>query len=141
MVDGSLGAWELVYPTKLSEVTKFHAQPAPGVAHPTATVLTVLMNKAKYDGLPADLKAIVDKTTGEVMVGKFGAMFDDVAADTRKRIAAQGNKISTFSAVEVAAMKRATASVEEEWAKQVGEKGLDGKKLIVSARELTGTNK
>lgn len=141
VVDGSLGAWELVYPTKLSEVTKFHAQPAPGVAHPTATVLTVLMNKAKYDGLPADLKAIVDKTTGEVMVGKFGAMFDEVAADTRKRIAAQGNKISTFSAVEVAAMKRATASVEDEWAKQVGEKGLDGKKLIVSARELTGTNK
>lgn len=141
VVDGSLGAWELVYPTKLSEVTKFHAQPAAGVAHPTATVLTVLMNKAKYDGLPADLKAIVDKTTGEVMVGKFGAMFDDVAADTRKRIAAQGNKITTFSAVEVAAMKQATASVEDEWAKQVGEKGLDGKKLIASARELTGTNK
>lgn len=141
VVDGSLGAWELVYPTKLSEVTKFHAQPAAGVAHPTATVLMVLMNKQKYDGLPADLKAIVDKTTGEVMVGKFGAMFDDVAADTRKRIAAQGNKITTFSAVEVAAMKRATASVEEEWAKQVGEKGLDGKKLIAAARELTGTNK
>lgn len=141
VVDGSLGAWELVYPTKLSEVTKFHAQPAAGVAHPTATVLTVLMNKQKYDGLPADLKAIVDKTTGEVMVGKFGAMFDQVAADTRKRIAAQGNKITTFSATQVAAMKQATASVEEEWAKQVGEKGLDGKKLIAAARELTGTNK
>ncbi|WP_153130333.1 TRAP transporter substrate-binding protein [Dechloromonas hortensis] len=141
VVDGSLGAWELVYPTKLSEVTKFHAQPAPGVAHPTATVLTVLMNKQKYDSLPADLKAIVDKTTGEVMVGKFGAMFDDVAADTRKRIAAQGDKITDFSATQVAAMKQATATVEEEWAKQVGEKGLDGKKLIASARELTGTNK
>ncbi|MBN8284421.1 TRAP transporter substrate-binding protein [Zoogloea sp.] len=141
VVDGSLGAWELVYPTKLSEVTKFHAQPAVGVAHPTATVLTVLMNKQKYESLPADLKAIVDRTTGEAMVGRFGAMFDEVAADTRKRIAAQGNKISTFSAVEVAAMKRATASVEEEWAKQVGDKGLDGRKLISAARELTGTNK
>ncbi len=141
VVDGSLGAWELVYPTKLSEVTKFHAQPAAGVAHPTATVLTVLMNKQKYESLPADLKAIVDRTTGEAMVGRFGAMFDEVAADTRKRIAAQGNKISTFSAVEVAAMKRATASVEDEWAKQVGDKGLDGKKLIAAARELTGTNR
>jgi len=141
VVDGSLGAWELVYPTKLSEVTKFHAQPDTGVAYPTATVLTVLMNKAKYDGLPADLKAIVDKTTGEVMVGKFGAMFDEVAADTKKRIAAQGNKITTFSATQVQAMKQATASVEDEWAKTVGEKGLDGKKLIASARELTGTNK
>lgn len=141
VVDGSLGAWELVYPTKLSEVTKFHAQPDAGVAYPTATVLTVLMNKAKYDGLPADLKAIVDKTTGEVMVGKFGAMFDEVAADTKKRIAAQGNTITTFSATQVQAMKQATASVEEEWTKTVGEKGLDGKKLIASARELTGTNK
>ena len=141
VVDGSLGAWELVYPTKLSEVTKFHAQPAPGVAYPTATVLTVLMNKQKYDSLPADLKAIVDSTTGEAMVARFGAMFDDVAADTRKRIAAQGNKITTFSATEVSAMKRATASVEDEWAKQVAEKGLDGKKLITAARELTGTNK
>ena len=141
VVDGSLGAWELVFPTKLSEVTKFHLQPDAGVAYPTATVLTVLMNKAKYDGLPADLKAIVDKTTGEVMVGKFGAMFDEVAADTKKRIAAQGNKITTLSATQVAAMKQATASVEDEWAKQVGEKGVDGKKLIAAARELTGTSK
>jgi TRAP-type C4-dicarboxylate transport system substrate-binding protein len=141
VVDGSLGAWELVYPTKLSEVTKFHAQPAEGVAYPTATVLTVLMNKQKYESLPADLKAIVDKTTGEVMVGKFGAMFDEVAADTKKRIAAQGNKITTFSATQVEAMKRATDSVDEEWAKQVGEKGLDGHKLIAAARELTATGK
>jgi len=141
VVDGSLGAWELVFPTKLSEVTKFHLQPDNGVAHPTATVLSVLMNKQKYDGLPADLKAIVDKTTGEVMVGKFGAMFDEVAADTKKRIAAQGNKITTLSATQVMAMKQATASVEDEWAKQVGEKGLDGKKLIAAARELTGTTK
>ncbi|MDD2990723.1 MAG: TRAP transporter substrate-binding protein [Zoogloea sp.] len=141
VVDGSLGAWELVYPTKLSEVTKFHAQPAPGVAHPTATVLTVLMNKHKYDALPADLKAIVDRTTGEAMVARFGAMFDEVAADSRKRIAAQGNTITTFSATEVAAMKRAAASVEDEWVKQVGDKGLDGRKLISAARELTGTNK
>jgi len=139
VVDGSLGAWELVFPTKLSEVTKFHTQPAPGVAYPTATVLTVLMNKQKYDSLPPDLKAIVDKTTGEVMVAKFGAVFDDVTATTRQKIEQQGDKITTFSAVEVAAMKRATASVEDEWAKQAADRGLDGKKLIAAARELTGT--
>ena len=36
-------------------------------------------------------------------------------------------------------MKRATASVEEEWAKQLAEKGQDGKKLIATARTLTET--
>ena len=141
VVDGSLGAWELVFPTKLSEVTKFHLQPDNGVAYPTATVLCVLMNKQKYDSLPDDLKAIVDKTTGEPMVARFGAMFDDVAGDTRKRIAAQGDKITTLSATQVAAMKQATAGVEDEWARQIADKGLDGKKLIAAARELTGTNK
>lgn len=141
VVDGSLGAWELVFPTKLSEVTKFHAQPAAGVAYPTATVLTVLMNKQKYDALSADLKAIVDKHSGEALVARFGAVFDDEAAKARKKVAEIGNQVTTFSAVEVAAMKRATAGVEEEWAKQVGDKGLDGKKLISAARELTGTNK
>ncbi len=141
VVDGSLGAWELVFPTKLSEVTKFHAQPATGVAHPTATVLTVLMNKQKYEGLPADLKAVVDKHSGETLVARFGAVFDDEAGKSRKKVAEIGNKVTTFSATEVAAMKRATAGVEDEWAKQVGEKGLDGKKLIAAARELTGTGK
>ncbi len=68
-------------------------------------------------------------------------MFDDEAGKSRKKVAEIGNKVTTFSATEVAAMKRATAGVEDEWAKQVGEKGLDGKKLIAAARELTGTGK
>lgn len=141
VVDGALGAWELVFPTKLSEVTKFHLQPDTGVAYPAATVLTVLMNKARYERLPNDLKAILDKTAGESLVARFGAVFDAEAADTRKRIAAQGDKIHTLSATQVTAMKQATLAVEDEWAKQVGEKGLDGRKLISAARELTGTTR
>ena len=141
VVDGSLGAWELVFPTKLSEVTKFHAQPVPGQPYPTATVLTVVMNKQKYDGLPADLKAIIDKTTGEVMVANFGEVFDDEANKARQKIAALGNKTTNLTPEEISAMKKATINVEDEWAKQVTEKGLDGKKLLANARQLTGTAK
>ena len=42
---------------------------------------------------------------------------------------------------EISAMKKATINVEDEWAKQVTEKGLDGKKLLANARQLTGTAK
>ncbi len=139
--DGSFGAWELVFPTKLSEVTKYHAQPAPGGAFPTATVLTVLMNKAKYDGLPADLKAIVDKNSGPALVAKFGAVFDDETAKARQKVVEIGNKITNFSPAEITALKKATASVDEEWAKQVSEKGLDGLALVAAARRLAGANK
>ncbi len=141
VVDGSLGAWELVYPTKLSEVTKFHMQPEAGSAYPTATILMVLMNKKKYDSLPADLKALLDKTTGEAMVARLGAVFDAEAAETKKRIAAQGNKITTLNAAQIAALKKATDAVDDEWAAEVSKKGLDGKKLMTAARALAGTDK
>ena len=141
VVDGSFGAWELVFPTKLSEVTKYHAQPAPGGAFPTATVLTVLMNKAKYDGLSADLKAIIDKHSGPALVAKFGAVFDDETAKARQKAVEVGNKITNLPPAEIAAMKKATAMVDEEWAKQASEKGLDGKALVAAARQLTGTAK
>lgn len=138
VVDGSLGAWELVFPTKLSEVTKFHAQPPAGQPYPTATVLMVLMNKQKYDGLPADLKAIVDKYSGDALVEKLGTVFDDENKSAHQKVQALGNKITDFSATEMAAMRKATQVVEDEWIKQVSEKGLDGKKLAAGAREIAG---
>ncbi|MDR1967269.1 MAG: TRAP transporter substrate-binding protein [Burkholderiaceae bacterium] len=141
VVDGSLGAWELVFPTKLSEVTKFHAEPPAGQPYATATVLTVLMNKQKYDSLPADLKALVDKYSNEAMVDKLGAVFDDENKNAHKKLEAMGNnKIIQFSAAEMAAMRKAVAGVEEEWVKQVSEKGLDGRKLANGAREIAGGN-
>ncbi len=138
VVDGALGAWEMVIPTKINEVAKFHSQPAAGQPYPTATVLMVLMNKQKFDGLPADLKAIIDKHSGAVMVDKLGQTFDDEAAAARKKIAAQGNKIAEFSASELAAMKKASAGVEQEWVQQLNAKGLDGAALAAAARELAG---
>lgn len=138
VVDGALGAWEMVIPTKINEVAKFHSQPVAGQPYPTATVLMVLMNKQKFDGLPADLKAIIDKHSGAVMVGKLGQTFDDEAAAARKKIAAQGNKIVEFSASELAAMKKASAGVEQEWIQQLNAKGLDGAALAAAARELAG---
>ncbi|HTN66613.1 MAG TPA: TRAP transporter substrate-binding protein, partial [Burkholderiaceae bacterium] len=139
VVDGSLGAWELVFPTKLSEVTKFHAEPPAGQPYATATVLTVLMNKQKYDGLPADLKAIVDKYSNEALVDKLGSVFDDENKSAHKKLATLGNKITEFSAAEMAAMRKAVAGVEEEWIKQVSEKGLDGRALANGARQIAGS--
>ncbi len=138
VVDGALGAWEMVIPTKINEVAKFHSQPAAGQPYPTATVLMVLMNKQKFDGLPAELKAIIDKHSGAVMVDKLGQTFDDEAAAARKKIAAQGNKMVDFSASELAAMKKASAGVEQEWIQQLNAKGLDGAALAAAARELAG---
>ena len=136
VVDGAMGAWELVVPLKLDEVTKFHAQPPKGKPFPSATVLMVLMNKQKFDGLPADLKAIIDKYSGLAMTEKLGKVFDEENANAHKKVLARGNKVTDFSAEDMDAMRKATAPVEAEWIQQVAEKNIDGKALAAAAHEL-----
>ena len=38
------------------------------------------MNKAKYEGLPADLKAVIDKNSGMKFAELAGNMWDDAGA-------------------------------------------------------------
>lgn len=136
IVDGAMGAWELVVPLKLDEVTKFHAQPAQGQPYPSTTVLMVLMNKQKYDALPADLKSIIDKHSGDSMVEKLGRTFDEENAKSHKAVLARGNKVTDFSAEDMNAMRKAVAPVEAEWITQVAAKGIDGKALSAAAHDL-----
>lgn len=138
VVDGAMGAWELVVPLKLDEITKFHAQPPKGQPYPSATVLMVLMNKERYEGLAPDLKALIDRTTGPAMVTSLGETFETANEASRKAVLARGNKITDYSPQAMAAMRAATASVETEWTTQMGEKGIDGKALAAAARELAG---
>jgi TRAP-type C4-dicarboxylate transport system substrate-binding protein len=136
VVDGAMGAWELVVPLKLDEVTKFHGEPPRGKPYPSATVLMVLMNKQRYDALPADLKAIIDRHSGAVMSEKLGQVFDDENANAHKRVQARGNVVTDFTPEQLDAMHKATAGVETEWIAQVAEKGIDGKALAAAAHDL-----
>ena len=136
VVDGAQGAWEVVLPTKLDEVAKFHVQPPAGQPFPSTTVLMVLMNKQKYDAMAADLKAIIDRNSGAVLSETFGRVWDEENQVAHKKVLVRGNKINEFSMADMEAMKKAVLGVEQEWIKQVSEKGLDGKRLAAAAREL-----
>ncbi|WP_207807028.1 TRAP transporter substrate-binding protein [Parazoarcus communis] len=136
VVDGAMGAWELVSPTKLDEVSRFHAEPASGMPYPATTVLTMLMNRQKYDALPADLKAIIDRYSGPPLVAEFGRVWEEEAAASRAKVKSRGNTIHQFSTAEFDAMKRATAPVEADWIKSMNDRGLDGSALAEAARDL-----
>ena len=51
------------------------------------------MNKAKYDGLPADLKAVIDKNSGMAFAELAGNMWDTEAVRVREMVAKRGNTI------------------------------------------------
>ena len=136
VVDGAMGAWELVVPLKLDEVTKFHSQPPAGQPFPSATVLMVLMNRLKYDSLAPDLKALIDKYSGAAMSEKLGEVFDEENHNAHKKVLSGGAKVTEFSPAEMDAMRKLTAPVEDEWVQQVAARNVDGKKLAAAARDL-----
>jgi TRAP-type C4-dicarboxylate transport system substrate-binding protein len=136
VVDGAMGAWEVVLPTKLDEVTKYHTQPAVGQAYPAATVLVLLMNQQKYEGLAPDLKAILDRHSGPALVERFGKVWDDVAAKTQEKVRAAGGQVVDISEVDLSAMKNAARGVDAEWRAEMDKKGQDGTKLSEAAHAL-----
>ena len=75
-IDGCVIPWEVVPSVKVHELTKFHSEfDSSGPALYTTTFV-MAMNKAKYDGLPPDLKKVIDANSGlatSAWLGKIAA--------------------------------------------------------------------
>ena len=128
--------WEVVPAIKLHELVKFHTE-IPGSPTLYTASFFLAMNKAKYDGLPADLKAAIDKNSGMKFAELAGNMWDDAGkTGVRRWSRPSGNTIGSISEDEKAKWIKTTEPVIENWIKQVKDKGLDGGKLLEQARAL-----
>lgn len=135
VIDGAVIPWEVVPAVKVHELVKFHTE-IPGSPTLYAASFFLAMNKAKYDGLPADLRAIIDKNSGAAFAAMAGAMWDTEGARIREMVQKRGNTISAISEAEKAKWIKACEPVQVAWIEQVKGKGLDGAKLIEAARAL-----
>lgn len=140
VVDGAMGAWEVVTPTKLQEVTRFHTEPPAGRPYYSTTVLSLLMNRQRYESLPAGVKAALDRNSGPSLVEAFGRTWDEVTASTRALVTGEGGTITQQTAADYDAMRAAATAVEDEWVKEVTAKGLNGAALAASARSLAAAH-
>ena len=134
-IDGAVVPWEVVPAIKLDELVKFHTE-IPGSPTLYTASFFLAMNKAKYEGLPADLKAAIDKNSGMKFAELAGNMWDDAGALVLERVKKRGNTITTITEEEKAKWIKTTAPVHDAWINQVKEKGLDGAKLIAEAKAL-----
>ena len=135
VIDGAVVPWEVVPAIKLHELVKFHSE-IPGSPTLYTAGFFLAMNKAKYEGLPGDLKAVIDKNSGMNFASKAGQMWDDAGKTVFEMVKAKGNTIGSISEDEKAKWIKATEPVIENWVKQVKDKGLDGGKLLEQARAL-----
>ncbi len=136
VIDGAMAPWEVLPATKIDEVTKYHIEGAANQPGFSQTPMAVLMNKAKYDKLDPELKAVIDKHSGQVLVDLAGKVWDQGNAEARKKMIAQGNKALTIKDADYKAMVKASASVEADWIKQATAKGLDGTKLAAEVHAI-----
>ena len=135
VIDGAVVPWEIVPAVKVHELVKFHTEIT---GSPTfyAASFFLAMNKAKYDGLPPDLKAILDKNSGMAFAERAGNMWDAEAVRVRDMVAKRGNTITQLDEAEKAKWIKACEPVTAAWIEQVKAKGLDGAKLVAEAKAL-----
>ena len=136
VVDGYLLPWEVIPSIKAHELTKFHSETDPKSRALYTAVFTLQMNQAKYDGLPADLKKVIDANSGAALSRSFGRQWDASAPSARKLAAERGNTFYVIPASELANWEKATANLDDEWVRDVTAKGQDGKALLQSAKDM-----
>lgn len=84
----------------LGTVTKFAIEP------PFATAtFAMAMNPAKYNSLPADLRALIDRTTGLAGAETFGKAWEAAEKHGRELLISKGLQIITLPDADIAKMK------------------------------------
>jgi TRAP-type C4-dicarboxylate transport system substrate-binding protein len=86
---------------------------------PMGTVAVMVpMLKARYDALPAQAKAALDKHSGEALARRFGGVVDQTNDATRDRVAKNGKSaVVVPSATEQDAWRKAVQPVSDGWRK------------------------
>src|SRR4051812_5268122 len=135
-IDGCVLNWEVVPAVKVQELTKYHGEfPTSGPALYTTSFM-MTMNRAKYEGLPADLRQVIDANSGSAVSAFLGKTVQSGDAVGRKLAQDRGNQIHTFTEAETQGFVRQSSRVVEEWVQEVGKRGVDGNALVKVARDL-----
>jgi TRAP-type C4-dicarboxylate transport system substrate-binding protein len=136
-IDGTTVPWEVVPAIKLQEFAQYHTETDPLVPALYTSVFVFAMNKAKYESLPADLKAIIDRNSGRELATQIGRTFDEASAPARKlALSEAGNQVYTVPYQEMVLWERASVRLYSEWVQDMTKRGVPGQDLVLDARAL-----
>ncbi len=126
--------WEVAGTLKVPELVSNHTEFS-GKALYTIT-LALVMNKAVYEGLPNDLRAVIDENSGMEFSAFAGKAQAGRGPENRDAALNAGNNVITLSSEESALWVEASNGVYETWINSMDASGYDGKALILEASEL-----
>lgn len=134
VIDGTTIPWEVTTALKVPELVENHTE-FTGPALYTLTFV-LAMNKEKFDGLPADLQAVIDANSGMSFSVFAGGTQQDADGPAREVAVENGNNIITVT--DTSEWKALVAPIYDSWVADVKTKGVDGQALIDQARSLMG---
>ena len=131
VVEGAWIPWTIMRPFRLHEVTQFHTE-----VSLSCVLFLMTMNKARYDGLPEDIRAIIDETTGIALAKRLGRLWQDDEEPGRAIALDQGHSIFPLTEAERERWRAATQPVIDSWVEKVNATGHDGEAMLADARRL-----
>ena len=137
VIDGAVIPYEVAPGLKVHELTKFSAETDKSFPALYTTVFVVPMNKAKYDSLPPDLKAVIDKNSGREFSAFLGSTQEGNDVPGRKIFTeTKTQTISVIPPAELERWKKATDEQDDEWVQAMNKRGLNGAAMLKDARDL-----
>ncbi len=134
VVDGALIPWEIIPALKIHELTKYQIEGEDRTRFGTAVFL-IGMNKKKYDALPADLKAVIDKHSGRDFAIEVGRIWTQIEDAGIKLAVERGNEHIVIPKAELRNFRAKLETVVERWVADVKGQGIDGRTMVKVARE------
>lgn len=135
VLDGCVAPWEIAPAIRALDLTKFHAAFA-GVPTFSTTVFLLAMNRAKYDALPDDLKAVLDKNSGRNAASLAANLWDEEAVAVEDNAKKRGHSVTDFSDHDVLRLHKVCEPVVQNWLKTAKERGLNGEKILADAKSF-----
>jgi TRAP-type C4-dicarboxylate transport system substrate-binding protein len=136
VIDGAVVPWEVVPSIRLAELVRHHTE-IPGSPTFYTTTFILAMNPAKYQGLPAELRQVLDANSGMVAAEMAAKVWDEqgpvVRAGVERR---RENRIIELSAAEKERWIAACRPVIDAWIAGSRSAGFDGAALLADARAL-----
>ncbi|HHW34444.1 MAG TPA: TRAP transporter substrate-binding protein [Paracoccus solventivorans] len=136
VIDGAQIPWEVVGSLRVEEITKSHTEIGVENGGMSTAVMALVMNQAKYDALPDDLKKVIDDNSGAALAALAGEAFDRVEAEERQKYLDAGAQINVIPADQLGDWREAVHPVVDGWVKAMDGRGLDGQAMLDDAHAM-----
>jgi TRAP-type C4-dicarboxylate transport system substrate-binding protein len=135
VITGATLPWEVTPSLRLSELVHNHTGFSGSHGLYTQT-FAFTMNLDRYNGLPDDLKAVIDASAGLETARAFGRAMDAGDAVGIKTAQEAGNSIVTLDDVETRRWKDASQPTIDQWYADSSAAGFDGRAMHETAKAL-----